>query len=116
MCPNSANAVQGKITLSQISALIRLFFITESNSVLSMIQSTTVILSFSMDHALFGKMVLKSICNIHCTDKIHLVQCIMASPAAWRKTRTSETRKWVSGARFLIARNDIKQKDVNHTV
>lgn len=92
------------------------FFITESNSVLSMIQSTTVIMSFSMGHTLFGKMVLQNICNIHCADNIHQIQCITASPAAWGRNRTSETKKWVAGVRFLIAKDDKKQKDVNHMV
>lgn len=40
----------------------------------------------------------------------------MASLAAWKKSRTSETRKWMAGARFLITKDDIKQKDVDHTV
>lgn len=81
-----------------------------------MIQSTTVILSFSTDHALFGKRVLQNICKIHCTDNIHPIQCITASSAAWRRSRTSETRKSVAGVRFLIAKDDIKQKYVNHMI
>jgi len=40
----------------------------------------------------------------------------MASLAAWRKSRISETRKWMAGARLLIAKDDIKQKAVDHTV
>lgn len=103
--------------VSQILTLIRLFFsLQKVTRVLRMIQSTTVILSHTMDHALFGKMVLQNTCNSHCTDNIHLIQCITAPPAAWRSSKTSETRKWVASVRFLIAKDDIKQKDVNHMV